>query len=175
MSLAELPDGQTVLVDANILLYAIQGASAEALAFLRRCSAGKLTAVVTSIVVGEFCHRGMVTEARSAGLAGSNPAQALARKPALFRKLSVYADDVRDLLDSPMIFEAVQRVDFVLALELQRAHALLTNDSLNLAVARRLAIRDIATADRNFDGVPDLAVHRPADLANRLTSRPKAG
>jgi len=165
MSLAQVPVGSTVLVDANILLYHARGASAEASAFLERCCEGDITGVITSIVLAEFCHRRMMIEANQAGLASSNPARTLGQRPELVRSLSAYAEDMRNLIDGGLFFEAVLKEDFFLALEYQHRHALLTNDSLNLALARRLAIKDIASADRNFDALPDLAVHHPADLA----------
>lgn len=156
--------GTSVLIDANILLYAVRQASNQSLALLERCAAGELNGVVTSIVIAEFCHRRMMLEAAGAGLVGSNPARALAQKPRIVRSLSAYADDVRDLLDGGLSFEPVQREDFLLALELQSKHALLTNDSLNLAVARRLSITEVATADANFDRIPGIRAHKPADL-----------
>jgi predicted nucleic acid-binding protein len=58
----------------------------------------------------------------------------------------------------------VLQEDFILGLELQRRHGLLTNDSLNLAAAGRLAVKDLATADRNFDGIRDIRIHKPIDL-----------
>jgi predicted nucleic acid-binding protein len=42
---------------------------------------------------------------------------------------------------------------------------LLTIDSLNLAVARRLGIHEIATTDSNFDHIQGLIVYKPGDLA----------
>jgi predicted nucleic acid-binding protein len=48
--------------------------------------------------------------------------------------------------------------------ELQRQHGLLTNDSLNLAVAHRLGINELATADSNFDLVQGIIVYKPADI-----------
>ncbi len=164
MSLARISGGRTVLIDTNILLYHAQGASAEASAFLERCCSGEITGLLTSVVLAEFGHRRMILEAAAAGLVTSNPARSLAQKPHLIRTLSAQAEAVRNLLDSGLIFETVQKEDFILALELQREHALLTNDSLNLAVARRLVIRDLATADRHFETVLDLTIHRPADL-----------
>jgi predicted nucleic acid-binding protein len=165
MSLAHVPAGCTVLVDANILLYHARGASAEASAFLERCCQGDLTGVITSIVLAEFCHRRMMIEASQAGLTASNPARTLAQRPELVRTLSAYAHDVRNLIDGGLFFEAIQKEDFILALELQHRHSLLTNDSLNLAAARRLAIKDLATADQNFGGLTGITLHRPADLA----------
>jgi predicted nucleic acid-binding protein len=37
-----------------------------------------------------------------------------------------------------------------------------TNDSLNLAIARRHGITDIATADKSFDAVQGVIVYNPA-------------
>lgn len=151
-------------IDANILLYAVRRASGQALAFLERCAAGEVVGLITSIVAAEFCHRRMMLEGTSLGLVGSNPARALGQKPELGRSLSAYSDDVRDLLDGGLSFEAVQREDFILALELQGKHALLTNDSLNLAVARRFSITNIVTADAHFDRIAGIRVHKPNDL-----------
>jgi predicted nucleic acid-binding protein len=55
-------------------------------------------------------------------------------------------------------------VDFAVALELQRQHGLLTNDSLNLAVAKRLGIKEIVTADTHFDAVQGIIIYKPDDL-----------
>lgn len=165
MKLSAAPAGATLLVDANILLYAAHGVSEEAGRFLLRCASGEVRGVITSVALAEFCHRRMLMEAAAAGLIGSNPARALARKPALVRKLSHYAEDVRDLADGGLAFEPVLREDFTIAVELQQRFALLTNDSLNLAVARRLAIPNLATADSQFDPVTGLTVFKPSDLS----------
>jgi len=103
---------------------------------------------------------------RDAGLlSGTKPSRLLAEKRGLVAQPSVYAENVRALLDSTIAFEPVQPQDFHLALELQRQHGLLTNDSLSLAVARRLGLQSIATADANFDAVEGVIVYKPADLA----------
>jgi predicted nucleic acid-binding protein len=78
--------------------------------------------------------------------------------------LSIYAQNTRDLLDSPIIFEPILTKDFYVALELQKQHGLLTNDSLNFAVARRLGLQALATADQSFDNVPGLIVYKPEDI-----------
>ena len=66
-------------------------------------------------------------------------------------------------------FEGVQVLgidtcDFAKAIELQRTHGLLTNDSLNLAISLRNGVTYLATADRQFDAVPGITVFRPDDL-----------
>jgi predicted nucleic acid-binding protein len=71
---------------------------------------------------------------------------------------------VRDILNSELDVEPVQPGDLTLALELQRLHGLLTNDSMHLAVAKRLGIHGIATADGSFENVPGIIVYKPTDL-----------
>lgn len=164
MRLAKIPDGARIFVDANIILYALAGQSDQCHAFLSRCASGQVEGWITTIVAAEICHRRMMMEARVRGLVSSNPARELGRKPAATRKLFAYAEEVRALLGGGLFTEAVQPADFHPALEFQHAHGLLTNDSLNLAVARRLGLRDIATADTHFDGAVGMAVYRPDDV-----------
>ena len=40
----------------------------------------------------------------------------------------------------------------------------MTNDSLILAVTRRLGLTEIATADSHFDPIAGLSVYKPDDL-----------
>lgn len=164
MKLAKIPEGARVFVDANIILYMLANQSEQCRGFLARCASGDLEGWITTTVVAEVCHRRMMLEARARGVASSNPAKELGRRPAAVRKLTAYADEARALLGGGLYVEAVQPADFYPALEFQHAHGLLTNDSLNLAVARRLGLHDIATADVHFDGVGELAVYRPDDI-----------
>jgi predicted nucleic acid-binding protein len=163
MKLVEVSSGQRVLVDANIVLYAVQSRSSPCRDFLARCASGDVDGFISTVSLAEIAHRRMTQEAQSRGFAGSNPTRTLAQHPELVRQLSIHARDVRDLLDGGLTVEAVNATDFLLALQLQAQHGLLTNDSLNLAVATRLGLQ-IATADAAFDAVPGLAVYRPDDL-----------
>ncbi len=164
MKLGDLRNGASVLVDTNILLYARRGESPQCRSLLARCDSWALSGVITTVILGEFSHRQMMVECQMLGLAGSNPAKAIGRNPKVVRQLSSYADDVRNLLGGGLTVEMVRPEDFVAALELQRQHGLLTNDSLNLAVAGRLGINEIATADANFDQIQGLLVYKPGDL-----------
>ncbi len=165
MNLRDILDGATVLIDANILIYAFEEKSVRCREFLERCAHEAVFGVSTTVILAEVCHRLMINEARRLGLASSpNPARSLGQRPADVAQLSAYAKHIRSLLDSDMTFETVSPADFHLALELQRQHRLLTNDSLNLAVAKRLSIHEIATADAHFDAVQGLIVYKPNDL-----------
>ncbi|MEI6782311.1 MAG: type II toxin-antitoxin system VapC family toxin [Verrucomicrobiota bacterium] len=164
MSLDAIPAGARVLVDANILIYAKRGMSAQCRRFLERCAQRKISGVLTTIVVAEFCHRRMMQEAQSRGLSGSNPAKALSQNPALVRQLTQYRQDIEDLLGGELAVLAIEEADFAHALELQRQHGLLTNDSLNLASALRAGVNLLATADPQFDSIPGITVFTPDDL-----------
>lgn len=166
MNLEDVLNGSRVFVDANIILYALDHKSPSCRQFLARCQSRAVEGFVTTITIAEVAHRRMVEEARANGLAGSNPARALARRPDLIRQLRVYAEDVRDLLGGELNVDAVRPEDFYVALELQKQHGLLTNDSLNLAAAKRLGIQEVATADANFDAVQGVIVYKPGDIAS---------
>lgn len=165
MSLDDLPAGACVLLDANIVIYAQRGASAQCRRLLERCAGGDLDGCLTTLGVAEFCHRRMMQEAQSLGLAGPNPAKALSQNPGLLRQLSQYRLEVEDLLAGELRILPVEPVDFPTALKLQSQHALLTNDSLLVAVALRLGLQYLATADQRFPVLPGLTVCQPDDLA----------
>jgi predicted nucleic acid-binding protein len=153
-----------VLIDANILIYARRGMSEQCRRLLARCANGEVSGVLTTIALAEFCHRRMTQEAQSRGLSASNPAKVLSQDPALVRRLAQYAREVEDLLAGELSLLSIEGTDFTKALELQRQHGLLTNDSLHLATGLRAGVNLLATADPQFGAIPGLTVFRPEDL-----------
>jgi len=167
MNLADIRSEAVVFIDTNILIYAGQGLSRQCRQLLDRIDGRAVRGVCSTVVVAELCHRGMINEARAKGLiAYSNPAKALSQRREVVRQLSEYGEIVRDILGGELTVEPIQATDFLVALELQKQHGLLTNDSLNLAAAKRLGIQEIATADANFDNVQGLIVYKPEDIAS---------
>jgi predicted nucleic acid-binding protein len=164
MNLDDIHNGSRVLIDANILIYALRGSSPQCRALLTRCDAGAVEGWITTSIVAEFSHRRMIQEAQALGLVSSNPARSLAEKPSILRQLNRYQEEVRDLLSGGLQIESLRPDDFHLALEFQRQFGLLTNDSLNLAVARRLALADLVTADHGFDAAQGFIIYKPADI-----------
>ncbi|TVR55734.1 MAG: PIN domain-containing protein [Puniceicoccaceae bacterium] len=164
MNLADLRDGACVLVDANLLLYGLRRSSQQSLALLQRCASGAIEGVITTIILAEFNHRRMIQEAQAQGLVSANPARALGERRNILSRLSAYAEEVRNLISGGLSVEPVLPGDFRLALEFQKNFLLLTNDSLNLAVARRLGVTDIATADKAFESVQGFTVYHPTDI-----------
>lgn len=164
-NLEEIRGGSRVLVDANVILYGIRRTSPQCRNFLVRCDSGAIEGFVTTIVIAEVAHRRMMEEAQAKAYAGPSLSRSLAQHPDIVRQLTAYAEDVRDLLDGGLFVENTQAEDFYLSLELQRQFGLPTNDSLNLAVARRLGINEIATADRAFDSAQGFIVYKPGDIS----------
>jgi predicted nucleic acid-binding protein len=166
MNLPDIADNSRAFADANIILYALQRRSRQCRDFLARCASGAIEATISTVVLAEIAHRRMTLEAQAKGVTGSNPSKALSAKPELVRTLSVYAQDVRDLLDGGLLVESVQPEDFLVALDIQERWGLLTNDALNLAVARRLNLEQIASADQAFNRVQGVIVYQPEDVAS---------
>jgi predicted nucleic acid-binding protein len=164
MSLHDILNSSRVFVDANIIIYMLGRKSIQCRSFLTRCDAGAIEGWISTSIVGEVAHRRMMHEAQSRQLIGSNPARALARRREFVRQLTAYADEARNLLGGGLVVETIRPDDFFVALELQKQHGLLTNDAINLAVARRLGINEIVTAAANFDHIQGLIVHKPDDL-----------
>jgi predicted nucleic acid-binding protein len=164
MNLGDVTNGTTILIDTNVLLYSRNRRSSQCRELLLRCEQGAVNGVITLPSIAEFSHRCMVQEAQSKRLVASNPARALSERPELVRQLSAYAESVRELLDSALVVAELQSEDFLLALELQKQHGLLTNDSLNLSIAGRHGIKAIATADKSFDNIPGLTIYKPEDI-----------
>ncbi len=160
----QVPAGTPVLLDANILIYARRGVSAQCQRLLARCAAREIRGYLTTIATAEFCHRRMMQEAQSLGLVGSNPAKALAQNRTILGKLHQYESDVKDLLAGELTILSLETVDLSLALDLQRQHCLLTNDSLHLAAALRAGISALATNDHCFNLIPNVSLYQPDDL-----------
>lgn len=164
MNLTDIHNGSRVLLDSNILLYAAGRHSRECIALVERIASGVVEACLTTVTVGEVCHRWMMEECRDRGIVlGGNPARALAEKRQVITQLTNYYSLTMAVLNGRFDIRSVESRDFILALQLQRRWGLLTNDSLQLAVAERMGINEIATADKGFDAVQGLIVYKPTD------------
>lgn len=164
MSLSDIPTGASVMVEANVLIYARRGMSSQGSLLLKRCAKREINGALATVTIVEFCHRRMMQEAQAMGLTGSNPAQSLSQQPGLVRQLTQYARDIEDLLAGEFTILGLEIGDFSQAIQLQRQHGLLTNDALFLAAGMRSGINILVTADPQFDIVPGITVHKPDDL-----------
>lgn len=166
MSLDDIPAGSLCVIDTNVLLYAEQGASAQAQRLLRRCSSGDVKGMLPQTVWQEVTHKLMLAEAMMKGLiSGGNPAARLSERPEVVRSLSIYQAKVKALLEMGLAFEPCVIGDLAVAgFSLQQRYGLLTNDSVVLAIALRLKADALATTDKGFRPVTEISVYRPTDL-----------
>jgi predicted nucleic acid-binding protein len=89
--------GDEVLIDANILVYALVGSSKDCVGFVDRCTKSDVHAFTTVDILADVCHKLMITEAQIRGLIQRPNASSLQGKTAVVRQLSDYWRHVRSL------------------------------------------------------------------------------
>jgi predicted nucleic acid-binding protein len=81
MSLADLRDGDRVIIDANIFIYHFGGRSLECKVLLERCARRTLLGYTSTPVLAEVLHRRMMAEAIATGLVTSERPSGSLGKP----------------------------------------------------------------------------------------------
>jgi predicted nucleic acid-binding protein len=165
MKLEDLPEGARVLVDANILIYHFSGVSLECRAFLQRCEFRQVEALTGVHILLEVAHRLMVLEALHKGLiTGGQPARKLKEQPEVIKGLHEYNQAVQQI---PRMRIRVRTITpaMVRASEAIRVQeGLMTNDSVTVALMRKMGVTDVATADADFNNVSHIRVYQPGDI-----------
>lgn len=163
--LEAIPADAEVFLDATIFIYHFTGVSTECRRLLERCDNQEIKGVTSVTALAEVSHRLMMMEAVSRALISpSNVARKLRERPGIVRQLSTYRTQLEAI---PLMGIEVLDADLATlrrALTFQRNYGLLTNDSILVATALEKSIATLATGDRDFERVPELAVHRPQDL-----------
>lgn len=176
MSLDAIRSGSLCVVDTNVLLYAEQGASAQAQRLIERCANSDLAITLPHTVWHEFTHKMMLAEALMKGLvSGNGLAAKLAARPEAVRKLSIYQAKVRALIDLGVRFEPCTLTDLTDSVfALQQRYGLLTSDATVLAVALRLKADALVSSDQAFRSVREIPLHAPSDVRFGATpARPR--
>jgi predicted nucleic acid-binding protein len=162
--LATLPSGTRIFIDANIFIYHFTQVplTAACTAFLQRVEAGDLHGITSIVVLAEVSHRLMILEAiRAFGFSSRTAVKNLKDNPNLVSQLSHYKVVTERIPSFNVTVEPVTFAHFQTAQELSTLHGLLTNDSLTAAMARSLALTDVASNDPDLTIVPDLTLWRP--------------
>lgn len=168
MNINRIPKQQSVLIDTNILFYANQRSSMQCVEFLKRCASDEISGIIPIQILAEFTHILMLAEARDLGLIkGSNPAKQLSQSPNKVKALYRYEGLIRDLLSIGLRIEPLEQEDFFLAISIQRLYGLLTNDALLIAVAKRLRVTAVASADKVFEDVKEISLYKPGDIGGK--------
>lgn len=165
MNLRRIPKQQTVIIDTNILFYAAQRNSMQCVEVLERSASGEISGIIPVHILAEFIHVLMLAEARDLELIkGSNPAKQLSQAPNKVKALYRYEGLIRDLLSIGFRIETIEKADFFTAISIQRLHGILINDALLIAVAKRLRVSAVASADIIFEDIKDISLYKPDDI-----------
>ncbi|MEM7532956.1 MAG: type II toxin-antitoxin system VapC family toxin [Chloroflexota bacterium] len=163
--LSLIPKDDDVMLDANMIVYALQPASPyhESCRELLEHGFKKTISLHTTVhVVSDVIHRIMVEEIREMGLTDKvNPATFLKKRPQIIPKLNRYKTVLRDLKRVGLDILPVSHQDLHGSRIHREQHGLMANDSLIVAVMRREKIQHLATNDRDFERVPDIKVWYP--------------
>ncbi len=165
MILAELRDGDSMFIDANIFIYHFGGRSPECKAFLERCARRELLGYTATPVLSEMIHRVMVTQAIMKGLVTAKTDVKKHREtPALVKQLTQYQEEVNKISQMNITILALTSEIVQTSGDVRRSEGLLTNDSLIVACMRAQGLSKLATADGDFDQVSRIEMYKPTDL-----------
>ena len=162
-----IPAGSAVLIDANILVYALLGQSVQCGALLRRCAGEEVYGVTTWDAVGDAVHRLMLREGFEKGLIPEgtrNPAKWLKKRPGTVAGLTVYQMQAESILELNVVLLETTEPGFRRAGEARSSYGLLTRDSLLVAAMRENGIGLLVSNDPDFDRVDGLTRYYPSDL-----------
>lgn len=168
MNLSQIPQQQPVIIDTNIFVYATQKSSNQCIKLLEKCANEELLGIVPTHTLAELTHLLMLAEASDLGLLKESDhySKQLSDNPNKLKVLNRYESLIRDILSIGLKLESLQREDFFTAMSLQHQYGLLMNDALFLAVATRLRVTAVVSANPVFKNVREIFLYSPDDLIN---------
>lgn len=165
MTFADLPQGASVFVDANALLYhftADPQFGAACTALLERIELQELIAFTSTHVVSEVAHRMMTIEAAQRfGKPFAGIARWLKKHPAETQQLTSFR---QAMLEVPryriqVLIIPADLLDAAAAVTQQTG--LLHNDALVVAIMQHHGLTNLASSDTDFDRVPGITRYGP--------------
>jgi predicted nucleic acid-binding protein len=165
MQLEDVPNGEQIFVDANILIYHFSGVSSACRTFLQRCESEQVEAFTGVHILLEVAHRLMMLEALHKGLiSGGQLARKLKDRPEIVKSLRDYNYSIQQVSRLGIRVRAVTSA-IVRASEAVRVQeGLLTNDSITVALMRALRLTAVATYDADFERIGSLRVYQSSDI-----------
>jgi predicted nucleic acid-binding protein len=165
MKLEDLPDGERICVDANILIYHFTGISSECRTFLQRCEARQVEAFTGVQIVLEVMHRLMLLEALHQGLiSGGQLARKLKERPEIVKSLREYNRSIRQLPRMRIRVRTITSAIVRASEDVRAQEGLLTNDSITVALMRQIGLTAVATYDADLGRIAGLRVYQPEDI-----------
>ena len=163
--LPTLPASSDIFIDANIFVYGLNGASPQCLQLLERCSREEVFGISLFEIVNEATHVLMLAEATRKGLITTpGTAPKLRSNFAVIPTLIDYWHETERILTLNLLFFSTDEQIVRSSQPERQSASVLTNDSMILSWMREYGIRNIATADKDFERANGIAVFGPDDL-----------
>lgn len=165
-TLRDIPDHATVMVDTNVVIYALfpHGRYHQTCKdLLLRGARDELHLRLTVSAAADVIHRAMVLEflAQSQLQRSADVVTHLKQHPQAVQQLSRYKSILHDLTQARVMILPLTYRDLHASKQYREQYGLMTNDSLLLAVMQRERIHYLATNDLDFERVSGIAVRQP--------------
>ena len=160
--LDELPSGAVVFLDANIVIAHFLQQSQSCTFFLERLWRQDILGVTSVLVLSEVRHgllRAEVCATRH--LPAQGAVRFLREHPEVITTLTNTHHALAEFRQWPVRIVHLTRSQFWRACQISRRSGLLSNDALHVGTMRAHRIRHLASADRDFDRVPNLTRWAP--------------
>jgi predicted nucleic acid-binding protein len=166
-TLQDIPDQVTVMLDTNIVIYALFPQVAHhqvCKELLERGARSEVQLRLTVSAASDILHRAMILEFLAQGQVqrSADAVTYLKQNPQAVQQLTRYKSILRNLTQSKIMILPMTYRDLHSSRQYREQYGLLTNDSLILAVMQRERIQYLATNDPDFERVLGIAVRRPA-------------
>jgi predicted nucleic acid-binding protein len=164
MILTDLVDGESVFLDANVLVYHFAphpqfGPACHDL--IRRVEARLLLGFTSTAVLSDMAHHLMTIEASAVFGWTSKVVQHLRQDPSAVMQLSRFHQSVIDVPRMGIRMLTIPETLIETAAMLSRQTGLLSNDALIVALMQAHGLDKLASADADFDRVPGITRYAP--------------
>ena len=165
-TIQDIPHQATVMLDANIVVYALfpqVSYHAVCKALLARGARGEVQLRLTVSTAADILHRAMIWEFLAQGQVqrSADAVTYLKQHPETVQELTRYKSILRDLTQAKFLILPLTYRELHGSRQYREQYGLMTNDSLMLAVMQRERIQYLATNDLDFERMPGIAVRRP--------------
>ena len=165
MNFGDIPNGQSVFVDANTLIYHFSshptfGAACRDLT--ERIAQGELQAFTSSHVLSNVAHRLMTIETcETFHWPYASIAQRLNQNHAEIPQLTKFREAVESVPNLGIQVLPVTLSDVIEAAGISQTAELLSNDALVVAVMQQHGLTNLASHDSDFDRIASLKRYAP--------------
>jgi predicted nucleic acid-binding protein len=147
--------GRTILVDANAILYHLQGLCPIGKEVFRQGKEGRFKLVTTTRIVDEVIHKTLLIRARNMFGWKTKTIKRLRKEPEKLRDL---VSDIQNVIEFtqtiPLDVQEIRLNDLKKIPDMMGTYGLLGNDSLILIVMNRRNLKYLLSSDTDFNRVP---------------------